>query len=127
MLVLYPTPSLLRQVGAWSGRHAECRVESAAARAAGEIRKAIDRAEAVLIDATEDHVQAVDALALALGSFGASKTVVYTERMHEGLEQFVRLQGVLLLFGPLSGAQWEGLFERLMPGRRQRQPRKSAA
>jgi hypothetical protein len=127
MLVLYPTQSLVRQIGAWSVRHGECRVETTATRSPREIRAALDRADMVLVDATEDHVQAIDAFALALGSRGASKTAVYTERMHEGLEPFVRQQGILLLFGPLSGAQWEGFFARLMPAGRQRLPGKLAA
>jgi hypothetical protein len=118
LVVFYPTQSLARQISAWSGRRGDCRVEIAGARRASEVRDVIDRADAVLVDATGDNVQAVDALVMALGGVGVAKTAVYTERMHEGLEPFVRRQGVLLLFGPLRGAEWEGFFERFLPGRR---------
>jgi len=127
LVVFYPTQSLARQINAWSGRRGDCRVETAQARWARGIRDAVDRADAVLVDATGDHVQAVDALVMALGGVGAARTVVYTERIHEGLEPFVRRQGVLLLFGPLHSAQWEGFFERFLPGGRPGEPRKLAA
>jgi hypothetical protein len=127
MVVFYPTQSLARQIRDWSGRHGDSRIETTTSRSAREMRGAIDRADVVLVDATGDHVQAIDTFAMALGSLGPAKTVVYTERMHEGLEQFVRLQGVLLLFGPLTGAQWESFFDRFIPERRRRQPRKMVA
>ncbi len=126
MTVLYPTQSAARQIGLWSDRHGDCRVEAVYGRSAREIRSAVDRATLVVVDATEDYAQAVDAFALALGGRGAAKVVVYTERMHEGLELFVRRQGALLLFGPLSAAQWEGFFARVLPERRRRSGRMAA-
>ncbi|MGD0899362.1 MAG: hypothetical protein ABR915_16110 [Thermoguttaceae bacterium] len=127
VVVFYPTPVLARQIRDWSGRHRDRRVETATGRSAREIREAVDRAEVVLVDATEDHVQAIDALVMASGGHGPGKAAVYTERIHEGLELFVRQQGVPLLFGPLTGAQWEGFFERIVPGRHGRQPWKLVA
>lgn len=117
LLVFYPTQSLAREIAAWSVGRGDCRVELVGARGVNEVRDAIRRADAVLVDATGDHGQAVDALVMALRAVGAAKTAVYTERMHEGLEPFVRRQGVLLLLGPLHGAEWQGFFARFLPGR----------
>ena len=43
---------------------------------------------------------------------------MYSERMHEGLEMFVRSRGALLLLGPLSEAEWDAFFEPQAAGRR---------
>ena len=45
---------------------------------------------------------------------------MYSERIREGLEMFVRSRGALLLLGPLSEAEWDAFFDRRLPrgGRR---------
>jgi hypothetical protein len=124
VVLFYPSDSLARQVMAWAGRRAEYAVQSAFVRSFPGMRKAIGRADAVLVDATNDYPQAIDAFSQALGQLGAAATAVYTEQVHEGLELFVRLHGSLLLLGPLSEEQWEGFFERALrassPNRRLR-------
>jgi hypothetical protein len=110
--VLYPCDSLARQILAWARRHTDCAVRPVFARSLPAIRAAIRGARAVLVDATEDHVQAIDAFSEAMTQRGAAAATVYTERVHEGLELFVRAHGALLLLGPLSDAQWEEFLQR---------------
>jgi hypothetical protein len=110
IVMFYPSTSLVRQMAAWARKHAEGRVMPAFARSVHEIRSSIEATDLVLVDATQDHAQAIDAFSQVLGHLGSGRTVVYTERMHEGLELFVRTQGAQLLFGPLSEGQWEGFF-----------------
>lgn len=52
-------------------------------------------------------MSALDELASLLD---ARHLAVYTERMHEGLERFVRVRGILLLLGPVEAAQWQAVF-----------------
>ena len=80
----------------------------------------MEGADVALIDATDDHAQAADAFSQAVGHVGAGATAMYSERMHEGLEMFVRSRGALLLLGPLSEAEWDAFFDRRLPrgGRR---------
>jgi hypothetical protein len=80
-----------------------------------------------IIDASEDHAQAIDAFSQSVARLGAYKTVVYTEKMHEGLELFVRFQGSLLLYGPLSQVQWEDFFRRTLPPNEQSWPLRMVA
>jgi hypothetical protein len=97
------------------------------ARSAQDVRRLAVKADAVLIDATEDHAQAIDAFSLALTQLGAARTTLYTEQLHEGLEPFVRMQGALLLLGPLKETQWEDFWQRTAPEGRQRRSWKKAA
>ena len=50
------------------------------------------------------------------GSLGVGAAAMYTERMREGLELFVRSRGAQLLLGPLAEAEWEAFFARSLPG-----------
>ena len=123
--VVYPGDSLTRQVAAWARKHADCVIEPVFAKSLPEIRGAIQHVDLAVVDATADHAQSVDALSQAVARLGASATAVYTERMHEGLEPFVRFQGCQLLFGPLSDVQWEDFFAVAL--RRHKQPGRMAA
>jgi hypothetical protein len=85
------------------------------ARAASAIGGALDGAHLALVDASDDHAQAIDLFSQAVARMGARHASVYTERMHEGLELFVRKQGAWLLLGPLSDEQWEDYFSAMLP------------
>jgi hypothetical protein len=85
-----------------------------------EIRAVLARADVALIDATEDQFHAAEAFAEAAESLGAGAAAVYTERMHDGLELFVRSRGAQLLLGPLAEAEWDGFFARTLPAGRRR-------
>ena len=119
--LVYPSESLSRQIATWARRRTDCIVAPVFVRSLPEIRRAVRHVDAVIVDATEDYVQAVDAFSQAAACLGAHATTVYAERMHEGLELFVRMRGSLLLFGPLSDVQWEDFLDlSLHPHRRKR-------
>jgi hypothetical protein len=120
--VCYPTESLSGQVAHWAEGRGDCRVESVFARSAMAIRSSLDQAEVALVDASDDHEQAIDLYSQAVARLGARKASVYTERMHEGLELFVRTQGSWLLLGPLTDQQWNDYFATMLPDTRKRVP-----
>ena len=72
------------------------------------------RAAMVVIDATERPARAQEAFLHAVRRLGAEAVVMYTERMHDGLELFVRLRGSLFILGPLLAEQWEEYFEHVL-------------
>jgi hypothetical protein len=117
VILLYPGASLNRQSAAWGRARADCAIRRSSVRSLPGIRRALRGADLVLVDATDDYPQAIDAFSQALSQLGAGATTVYTERMHDDLELFVRLHGSLLLFGPLGGAEWESFFDSSPRGR----------
>jgi hypothetical protein len=116
--VCYPTESLSGQMAQWAEGRDDCRVEPVFARAAIAIRRSLDEADIAIVDASDDHEQAIDLYSQAVASLGARKASVYTERMHEGLELFVRTHGSWLLLGPLTGEQWDDYFASMLPDKR---------
>ncbi|MEI8373559.1 MAG: hypothetical protein WCJ35_12095 [Planctomycetota bacterium] len=128
----YPTESLSRQVALWANQREDCGVELVFGRSALEIRRSLNGADRVLIDASDDHAQAIELFSQSIARLGSRRVAVYTERMHEGLELFVRTQGAWLLLGPLSNRQWEEFFASMPPPahreplRRQSSVRKAA-
>jgi hypothetical protein len=111
----YPTESLSRQAGLWAHKHEDCEIVPVFGRSALEIRRSLHGADAVLVDASDDHAQAIELFSQAVARLGARRVAVYTERMHEGLELFVRTQGAWLLLGPLGETQWEEFFCSMFP------------
>jgi hypothetical protein len=118
--VCYPTESLSQQVALWARDHRETRIEPVFGRSALEIRRSLLDAEIVLVDASDDHAQAIELFSQSVARLGPRRVAVYTENMHEGLELFVRTQGAWLLLGPLSNRQWEDFFASLAPPPRQK-------
>jgi hypothetical protein len=110
-VLLYPGEPLTAQIRDWSQQHPECRVWVCDSQSLPEIRRAVENASAVVVDATEDHARAIDAMLQAVAQRGEVAVAVYTEQMHEGLELFVRSRGVLLLLGPLTHEEWEGFWQ----------------
>jgi hypothetical protein len=108
VLLLYPGEHLESLARRWLRAHRECRLRVSGARSLPAIRRALEGATAVIVDATDDHAQAVDALLQAVARRGSKAVAVYTERMHDGLELFVRMQGALLLLGPINDREWDG-------------------
>ena len=109
--VFYPGRSLTEQLDAWSQTHGEHRIEWSWAKSLPGIRRALRRADVVLLDATDDPKQAAETFSEALSRLDAHSVAVYTEHMHEWLELFVRVRGALLLLGPMHSEQWDGFFE----------------
>lgn len=116
IVLFYPGASLTDQVAGWSERHPQCSLEVSFAKTVPGIRQALSSADAAVLDATADPGQAMAAFSQAVAKLGAYSVAVYTERMHEWLELSVRIRGALLLLGPMDSSQWEGLFDRLLPG-----------
>ena len=114
VLLFYPGESLKDQLGLWSSRHSDRQVETSFERSLPEIRRLLRNAGAALIDATEDPSQATDAFLQAVTQLGANAVTMYTERMHDDLEMFVRVRGSLFILGPLFEQQWDELIERLL-------------
>jgi len=112
--ICYPTESLSGQVAHWARWHDDCMVEPVFGRSAMAIRRSLDGADMALVDASEDHAQAIDLFLQAVARLGTRRVAVYTERMHEGLELFVRTQGAWLLLGPLTNEQWEDFFSSML-------------
>ena len=102
-------------------------METVRARSAVAIRCALGGADLALVDASDDHAQAVDLFSQAVARLGARQASVYTERMHEGLEHFVRTQGAWLLLGPLTDREWEDYFATVLPAARQGASQRGAA
>ncbi len=124
--ICYPTESLSGQVARWSRGRDDCRVETVCARTAAAIRGALDGAHLALVDASDDHAQAIDLFSQAVARLGSRRASVYTERMHEGLELFVRTQGAWLLLGPLTDEQWEDYFSMMLASVQDQRSREAA-
>jgi hypothetical protein len=127
LVLFYPGESLHEQATAWGQRHDQCAVEPVFIKSAIGIRRFLERSDAAVLDASEDAEQAMAAFAEAVDCLGATSTAVYTERMCEGLEEFVRMRGALLLFGPLDDKQWDDLLERAFQARPQKRTWRMAA
>lgn len=112
--LFYPSGSLAKQAAAWGRRHPECAVRLLFTPWLPAIRAALYEADVALVDATHDDARAIDAFSQSATQLGAQATAVYSEQLHEGLELFVRSRGSLLLWGPLSDAQWDELLDRLL-------------
>jgi len=124
--ICYPTESLSRQVALWAGRHEDCEIKPVFGRSVLEIRRSLNGADVVLVDASDDHAQAIELFSQSVTGLGSRRVAVYTERMHEGLELFVRMQGAWLLLGPLKHWQWEEFFSSMLPpAQREPVPRQS--
>jgi hypothetical protein len=78
-----------------------------------KIRKLLRGASTALIDATDDHAQAIDAYLQATAQLGAGAVMVYTEVMHDSLELFVRGRGSVMLLGPSFDGHYMKFLERL--------------
>lgn len=114
VLLFYPGESLGDQLGLWTARHPDRQVETSFERSLPEIRKLLRNAGIALIDATENPSQATDAFLQAVTQLGANVVTMYTEKMHDDLEMFVRMHGSLFILGPLFEQQWDDLIKRLL-------------
>ena len=113
--VCYPTKSLSAQMARWGRWRSDSSIEPVFDRSAMAIRRSLDGVDVALVDASDDHAQAIDLFSQAIARLGARRVAVYTETMHEGLELFVRTQGAWLLLGPLSIDEWEDFFTSMLP------------
>ena len=112
--VCCPTESLSGQIARWTQSRDDRTVEPLFGLTVAAARRVLGHAAAALIDAADDREHAIDLFSQAVAVLPGRRVAVYTERMHEGLELFVRAQGAWLLLGPLSGEEWEDVFSSLL-------------
>jgi hypothetical protein len=115
ILVFYPSRSLSDQLQAWSERRGERQMRISLERSLAGIRRQLERADFVLVDATDDPAQASDAYFQVYKILGPDSMSVYTDIMHDGLELLVRRLGVTLLLGPMSVPEWDDFFLHKFP------------
>lgn len=109
--LLYPGDSLMQQMSDYNGKRPGCEFQSSHADTPSELQELFRHTAISVIDATSDPDRAVAALDLAIERSDGHYSAAYTEKVHEGLELSVRSRGALLLLGPLSQLDWEGLFQ----------------
>jgi hypothetical protein len=112
LLLAWPTDSLVRQLEGWQRNHPDVSLRRTAP--GGEAVADLTDADLTIIDATDRPREALEVLARICGGSDRLPVTVYSERMHEGLELFVRQCGILLLLGPMEQHEWEALSERLV-------------
>jgi hypothetical protein len=114
VVVFCPQGSLATQLAAWGGRHARYRIEQLFAKDMAGVCKGLRGAPVAVVDMTDNPGQTAEAFSQIVRRLGSSAVVAYTERLHDGLEFFVRGCGVVLLWGPLSDVQWDDLLQRML-------------
>jgi hypothetical protein len=114
-VLFYPSASLSGQLRAWSEQCGGWQMRISFERSLAGIRRRISGADFVLIDATTDPAQASDAYFQSFNALGPDSMAVYTEIVHDGLENLVRRLGVMLLLGPMSVSEWDDFFEHKFP------------
>ena len=124
--LFYPCDSLSRQITSWARKHPGCTIQSSFSKTLPEIRSVLERVDVAVVDATEDHAQAADAFLQASARLGTNGAAMYSERMHDDMEVFVRSRGALVLLGPLDEAEWDGFLDLALYGKRERSWRKAA-
>jgi len=111
IVLYYPTESLTDQAVRWIREHPHYHLRLVSSRRPASIWEALGDAAIAVIDATEQVDAAMNALEQLAGTARLLHLAVYSERMHEGLELFVRLRGAMLLLGPMEPNRWDGFFE----------------
>jgi hypothetical protein len=105
--IFYPDDRLLLDLAQWFHRNSRFHMEVVLSRQTSVMRSIAAQATFLVINATQCLDPAITALAVALECVPCERILLYTERMHEGLELFVRCRGVLMLLGPASQIEWE--------------------
>jgi len=108
-VVFHPGSSLIRQATAWAGKQPHFHVEFSFAQSPFEVRSAVRRAAAAVIDAAENPA-AMAVFVHATAELPPGAVAVYTESVCGKMELIVRARGATLLLGPLGDATWRGLL-----------------
>jgi hypothetical protein len=115
IVAFYPCRSLIGQLKSWSEQRGGLQLQLSWERSLDGIRCEMQRADFVVVDATEDPAQASDAYFQIFKTLGSESMTVYTEIVHEGLEMLVRRLGVSLLLGPMDVGEWDDFFVHKFP------------
>ena len=113
--LFYAGKSLAKQVAEWGRLRPNVDIQLVSSTLSTTLRVLTPEAAAIVIDATEHPGAAMQTLANVLAVMQSVETElklgVYTEKMYEGLELFVRRRGILFLLGPMDPAEWDAFFE----------------
>ncbi|MGD0382822.1 MAG: hypothetical protein ABSA77_04810 [Thermoguttaceae bacterium] len=115
IVLFYPGRLLADQIHAWAQQYGGCRAAVSFERSLPGIRKWARRAALAVIDASSDPAQGTDAFLQSVSILTSDAVAVYTEKMHYGLEELVRMFGAPLLLGPMSMEEWEHFLEHKFP------------
>ncbi|MFP4356114.1 MAG: hypothetical protein ACLFUJ_13405 [Phycisphaerae bacterium] len=102
--------TLLLSIADWASHHDRFPLRLVASSRRADVQAAAVGAACLVIDATEAADTALKILDHVLSCRRGGNVLVYTDRMHEGLELDVRQRGVGFVLGPLTPEQWEGVF-----------------
>lgn len=105
--IFYPDDRLLSDLSEWFYRNPRFHLQVVLSRQMSVMRSIAAQATFSVINATQCLDSAINALGVALECAPCERILLYTERMHDGLELFVRCRGVLMLLGPASQIEWE--------------------
>jgi hypothetical protein len=115
IMLLHAGESLQEQIAEWGCLHPTVRIQLALSAVPTTVRTLMSDVVSIVIDATEHPDAATQTLESVLAIIQSVETElklgVYTEKVHEGLELFVRRRGILFLLGPMVMAEWDGFFE----------------
>jgi len=116
VVLIYAGQPLVLQVAEWIRKHTDYTLRLVSAEAPVAVEAAVNSAAMVIIDGSKDPDGAIDVLEIAAERLGRQRIAVYTEKFHDGLEVLVRMHGCLMLPGPMSAFEWEGVFEPVRRG-----------
>jgi len=108
-VLFYPSGLLLAAAARWLEANPSFCVRLIASNQAVAVQDALRGSGAAVIDATRRPEDACAALVHSSERIGPDRTLLYTERMHAGLELFSRTRGVQLVLGPMDSAETAGL------------------
>lgn len=105
---------MLKQITEWGHLRPGADIRLASSSLPATLRALASEVLAAVIDATEHPEAAMRTLGGVLAVLRTAemkpKLGVYTEKVYEGLEMFVRLRGILFLLGPMGPVEWDGFF-----------------
>lgn len=110
VVLFYAGQSLLEQITEWEHDNGRISLSLASLSSTIGVRNATRAAATIVIDATVCPREAMLVLQHTLTTLPSEIIAVYTEKVHNGLELFVRVRGVMLLLGPMSLSEWDGFF-----------------
>lgn len=105
---------LVKQVAEWGRLRPNVDIQLITSTLSTTLRTLTSEAVAIVIDATEHPEPAMQTLDSVMAVRQSVETKlklgVYTEKVYEGLELFVRRRGILFLLGPMDPFEWDGFF-----------------
>ncbi len=117
VVLLHAGESLLKQITRWGQLRPNADIQLADSALPSTLKPLLSDTTAAVTDATDQPEAAMQTLAGILSVLQRTesqmKLGVYTEKIYDGLEMFVRLRGILFLMGPMGPMgplEWDGFF-----------------